>query len=113
MTTWQWQIGATTAAVLSSTPAFAQGAADRDWMWGYGPGGWGGMMVGGGLTMLVFWGGIILLVVLLARWIGGAGTGHPPAGPPRQSALEILQERYARGEIDKAEYEERRKTLAG
>ncbi len=109
----RWLVGAGLAAAFLSSPALAQGPGDGNWMWGYGPGSWGGMMVGGGLTMLIFWGGIILLVVLLARWIGGIGAAHHEAGPQRQTALEILQERYARGEIDKAEYEERRKTLAG
>jgi putative membrane protein len=99
------------AAALASSPALAQ-PYDRDWMWGGGPFGWGGMMIGGGLTMIIFWGGIILLVVLLARWLGG-GSRQSESHPPRQTALEILQERYARGEIDKAEYEERRKTLTG
>jgi putative membrane protein len=111
MTMTRWLLGGSLAAALWSGPASAQ-ASGGDWIWGYGPGGWGGMMVGGGLTMLIFWGGIILLVVLLVRWFGG-GAAHQPANPPRQTALEILQERYARGEIDRTEYEERRKTLAG
>jgi putative membrane protein len=113
MTTRHWLMGAGLAVALWSGPAFAQGDGYREWMWGYGPGGWGGMMLGGGLAMVIFWGGIILLVVLLARWFGGAGSAHQSANPPRQTALEILQERYARGEIDKTEYEERRKTLTG
>lgn len=111
MTTRKWLIPVGLAAALASQPALAQGTFQRDWMWD-GPYGWGGMMLGGGLAMIVFWGGIILLVVLLARWIGG-GPRQGESHPPRQTALEILQERYARGEIDKAEYEERRKTLGG
>jgi putative membrane protein len=111
MTKRQGLIGAgLAAAVLASSPALAQ-LYDHHWMWGGGPFGWGGMMVGGGLTMIIFWGGIILLVVLLARWLGGSRQSD--SRPPRQTALEILQERYARGEIDKAEYDERRKTLTG
>lgn len=80
-------------------------------MWDHGWG-WGGMMTGGGFTLLVFLGGIMLLVVLLARSVGGLGTPHEPAGRYRQTPLEILQDRFARGEIDKQEYEERRKTLS-
>lgn len=112
MTVTRWLMSGSLATALWSGPASAEGPGG-DWMWGYGPGGWGGMMVGGSLTMVIFWGGIILLVVLLARWFGGSGPAHQSASPPRQTALEILQERYARGEIDKTEYEERRKTLAG
>ena len=111
MTIRQGLIGAAAAtAAFATGPAFAQ-PYDHDWMWGGGPFGWGGMMVGGGLTMIIFWGGIILLVVLLARWFGGSRQSD--SRPPRQTALDILQERYARGDIDKAEYEERRKTLSG
>lgn len=69
-------------------------------------------MIGSGLMMLVFWGGIILLIVLLARGFGGTGSARQPE-QPRPTALEILKERYARGEIDKQEYDDRRKTLSG
>lgn len=104
-----WGLG----LVIPIAPALAQGAADR-WMWGSGWGwGWGAMMFGGGLMMLVFLGGMILLVVLLARGLGGRGSSREPTGPSGQTALEILQERYARGEIDHQEYDERRKTLGG
>jgi putative membrane protein len=94
----------------SVAPAFAQTPdTDPAWFWRYGWG-MGGMMFGGGLFMLVFWGGIILLAVLLVRWLGGV---NPPDSrqPRRQTPLEILQERYARGEIDKQEYDERKRTL--
>jgi putative membrane protein len=59
--------------------------------------------------MIVFWGSLIVLVVLLVRWLSGGGG----ALQSRSSALQILQERFARGEIDKEEYEERRKILNG
>jgi len=106
------------AAMLlaSVTSAAAQPAADRDdWMWNSNIMGWGGMMVGGGLLMLVFWGGIVLLVVLLVRGIGGFAPRHPEqsrhADQSMPTALEILKARFARGEIDKQEFEDRRRTL--
>ena len=48
--------------------------------------------------MLLVWGGIILLVVLLVRRLDlfGPREGGPAS---RQTALEVLQERYARGEM--------------
>jgi putative membrane protein len=98
------------AGLTAAGPALAQAAPpDQAWFWPYG---WGmsGMMFGGGLVMLVFWAGIIVVAVLLLRWLGGIGPGEP-RHQSRQTALEILQERYARGEIDKQEYEERRRTL--
>lgn len=105
------QILLTLGGAFASLPAWAQGSADRpdDWHhmmdWG-----WGHMMFGG-LMMIVFWGGIILLVVLAVRWIGGSSSDRT-LSPASKSALDILDERFARGEIDKDEYEERRKILS-
>ena len=96
------------SALLASTCAFAQRSVDHGY-WGHG---WEyGHMLFGGLAMIIFWGGIIVLVILLIRWLGPGYGGVGISHTPRQTPLEILQERYARGEIDKAEYEERRKTL--
>lgn len=59
--------------------------------------GWG--WIGFGLLhMLLFWGLIILVIVALVKWL------RIPAGNPR-TALEILQERYARGDIEREEYQ--------
>ncbi len=79
-------------------------------MWGYdGFGfGWGGM----GIGMLLFWALIIGVVVVLVRGLGGA---RPAASEPRareRTALDILGERYARGEIDKNEFEQKRRDLS-
>jgi putative membrane protein len=95
-------------SMLWAMPSFGQTYGNRDVWWHPG---WGwGHMIFGGLMMIVFWGGIIVLVVLLVRWLGGGGaTSH--VSTPRRTPLEILQERFAKGEIDKEEYEERRKLL--
>lgn len=105
MMTRLWLAGAGLVAALSTGPALAWGPGGG--MWDYGRGGWGGMA--GGLPMLIFWAVIIFLVVLSARWFDGRRMVHQPAG--RQTPLEILQERFARGEIDESEYTERRKAL--
>jgi putative membrane protein len=59
-----------------------------------------------GWTMMVtLWGGVAALVVWAVRSTGvnrGGGTG---------SALDILERRFASGEIDREEYEERRRLL--
>ena len=75
----------------------------REWGWGH--------MIFGSLTMVLLWGGIILVIVLLVRWLGaGFGSQQMPP-PPGKTALDILKERFARGEIDKDEFEERRRVL--
>jgi putative membrane protein len=93
-------------AILLVTPAIAQPVFDRDW-W-YSNWGWQHMAFGGTM-MILFWGGIILLAVLLARGLGG---GRRDALQARPSPLDILQERFAKGEIDQKEYNERRHALS-
>jgi len=104
------QILFTTITLLAGTPALAQPGEDGGWMWHSGWG-WGGMIFGGGLLMVAFWAVVIVLIVLLVRWLGGSAATHHP-DQARPTALDILRERYARGEIDKEEYEERRRTLS-
>jgi putative membrane protein len=67
----------------------------------------------GFLMMLLFLAAIVILVVLAVRWLGSSGH-HLLGGPPGQGqarALDILKERLARGEIDVAEFEERKRAL--
>jgi putative membrane protein len=55
---------------------------------------------------------LVLLVVALLR--GAAGPrGDAHGGPSRETAREILDRRFARGEISKAEYAEMKRTLDG
>ena len=58
------------------------------------------------LMMLVFWGLVIAGLVVGLRWLIGQSrpTGH-------DEALEILRQRYARGEIDKQEFDARKRDL--
>ena len=52
----------------------------------------------------------VVLIVLLIRWLGGGqAIGHHTAAA--RTPLDILRERFAKGEIDKEEFEERRRLL--
>lgn len=87
-------------------------------MWGHGynmgfMGGWGGSGWTGSFDMFF---GLIFLVILVAlavwffrsgRWPGAAA----PLAGPRSSGLAILEERYARGEIDRDEFLKKKQDL--
>ncbi len=60
------------------------------------------------IIMIVFWGLVIWGIVALIR---GLSRGDSGRSTESDSALEILKKRYARGEITKQEYEERKKDL--
>ncbi len=74
-----------------------------------------GMMDGYGYSMgygmwilgLIFWILVIIGLVLLIKylWEGGGARRE------QESALEILKKKYARGEISKEEFEEKKKDL--
>ena len=74
-------------------------------MWGYGGGAW--MWIVGGLVLI---GVVVLVVVLIRSATAGTNVGATPAATtstPRQ----ILDERFARGELTTDEYRERLETL--
>jgi len=75
-------------------------------------GGWHGMILGP-LFMTLVIAAVIALVLVFARVLGGPwhGSAPPYQTPPGRTPLDILKERFARGEIDKPEYEERRRVL--
>jgi len=76
-----------------------------DWGWGMHPM-WGVWGIGMMLIMLLFWGLVIVGVVLGIRWLVSQGKESRS-----DSALEILRQRYARGEINKEEFEAKKKDL--
>ncbi len=80
-----------------------------------GPGmmGWGGFGYNPlwGILMLLFWVLIIGGVALLAIWL--LRQGQPLMGAPSTQALNILNERYARGEITREQYEQMRRDIEG
>lgn len=59
--------------------------------------------------MWLFWILLIVLIALIVRAMQGSGDNSPDS---QKSAMEILKERYAKGEIDRNEFEQKRKDLA-
>jgi len=73
------------------------------WGWGWG--------VFGALHMVLWWVLIILGIVVLIKWLAGSGSRAERETGSR--ALEVLKERYARGEIGKDEFEQKKRDLSG
>lgn len=72
---------------------------NHNMMWGVG--------LFGGFMMLLFWGAIITLVVIAVRSLSKSSD----VSSTTEDALELLKQRYAKGEIDEDEYRKRKSTL--
>ena len=87
--------------------AFAQERPYDFWvmhpMWGI----WGAWGIGMMLIMLLFWGLVIVALVLGVRWLATQGRESRS-----DAAMDILRQRYARGELDKEEFEARKRDLS-
>jgi putative membrane protein len=92
----------TASVVAAASPALAQGFPYGGHMWG---GGWS-MFFGPLWTTLLLALAVVLIVGVARRY------GREERAQPGRSALRILEERFARGEINKQEFEERRATLS-
>lgn len=87
------------------------------WGWyhdgGFGAGGWITMIA----MMTIFWSLVVAAGVMIFR--GGTSDSHGSAGnrsgdrAPERGPMDILDERFARGELDREEYEARRAVLQG
>ncbi len=77
---------------------------DQPWMWH-----WGGMWI---FPMIMF----VIMIVLMFIFVGQWGWRPPWWGPGGQgeeseTSLEILKKRYAKGEVNKEEFEQMKKDL--
>ena len=87
------------------------------------PGGYGGCQMGSGMMgnwgmgwfgmifMILFWVLVIVGLVFLIKWLIQTTSGGKTAGSTGSTAIEILKDRYARSEIDKNEFESKKKDL--
>jgi len=76
-----------------------------------GPWAGGGFGIFGMIFMLVFWVLIIAGIVLAVKWLVEQGRSGGTRGAGGEAALDILKNRYARGEIGKEEFEAKKKDL--
>lgn len=77
-------------------------------MWDH-MGQYGGWMGFGWVFMVLFWVLLVVAIVMVVKWMS-AGPSAPPAAKG-DTPLDILNERYARGEIDQAEYQQKKSDL--
>ena len=70
-----------------------------------------GWMFGGGLGMILIWLIPLVLLFLLGRSFFAKDVGRDKAAPPPRSALDLLKESYARGEIGRDEFLQKRDDL--
>lgn len=94
---------------LAATPAIAQQGNGAAWGHGHWDGPWHGWFMGP-IMMLAFFAVIVVVAVLVVRAFS-APHSSARRGGSNHAPLDILKERFARGEIDKDEFEQRRKVL--
>ncbi len=83
--------------------------------WHMGPGMMGGWGMGwfGTIFMFIFWVLIIIGLIFLIKWLIQSTKKGPELMYSSSSrALDILKERYAKGEINREEFEEKKRDLA-
>jgi len=94
--------------LFSCRPSIAQ---TRGYDWHMGPGMMGGWGWFGGILMVVISALIIIGVVYFIKWLVKGTRNETPSPINSSSALDILKKRYAQGEIDKQEFEEKKKDI--
>jgi putative membrane protein len=79
----------------------------HEWWDGWGPGGWGGVWFGPVIWLVLL---TLFIIGIASFWRRSANNGET-VGPHSRTPRQILNERFAKGEIDKDEYEDRLRAL--
>ena len=98
---WWWLLG-----IVRSSGALQAQERMYEWHWEMHPMWWWGW--GMIAMMFLFWVLFVVGLIVGIRWLIGKGNEQK-----QDSAIEILRQRYARGEINKEEFEAKRKDLGG
>ena len=102
------RIFAAALATMAPLPAFAQGIAEHEHFFdGHGMG-FGAMMLAGPIFMLGLIAVVAVIIFQVLRHSGHGGNGERGG---RATPRDILNERFARGEIERDEFEDRRRAL--
>ena len=106
----RYGLAASAGLALAAPAAWAQQNAPNygGHMWGDGG---HGLWFLGPIMMIILLALLVAGVVLIVRWLGGSDAGR--RGASDDAALDILKQRFARGEIDREEFEDRRRVLGG
>jgi len=82
----------------------------------YGPGmmgGWGNGWYGFGILHMAIWVAFLIAIIVGAVWLVRSVAGGQAVSPPRPAGLDVLEERYARGEIKQEEYLQKKRDMSG
>ncbi len=94
-------------ARVFQSPLFEHTPDMHPWAWQW------GFHIGSFLFVLMalFWIGLIVAILLFIRWLVVSGSRRKGPARGEDSALEILRMRYAKGEIGREEFEQKKKDL--
>lgn len=101
------------ADVAATAQPYGPGTMGEGYRHGYGM--MGDYGFGAGPIGLIFWAVVLIAIIVAVVWlVRSLAAPHAHQMMPKRSAgLEVLEERYARGEVPREEYLEKKKDILG